>query len=380
MSLINKIKIGDVEYDVLDANYVHTDYNYTQAEKEKIANVESGAETNTIDSISVNNTPQTIDANKNVNIDLSGYQTKVDGSHKLSSDFIDDTLSTNKFVSSQEKSTWSGKQDQLTAGENITIENNVISASGGGGGNLTYIYLNGNGNAAEKKAAFQQAYDCEKSNTPYLMVGKYDNLPFVVQLNSIPSGTTGTMYGLTSPILDDTSQMSSYGVSYYAMRRFQFEIRVNSGVVSNVDMYTLFSSALNSLAQSGYYQPIGIANTTAFTPTSNYNLVHKKYVDDKVNSYNPYFDITFTYDELNDTYSIDKTKAQILAAISGNKVLRIVNDTSTYLCNIVNAEDDFVFISAMFFEVESITMQNLSVVIDGNEIEATVNYVQLKAA
>lgn len=39
-------------------------------------------------------------------IDLSGYQTKIDSSHKLSSDLVDDTNQTNKFVTENEKTTW----------------------------------------------------------------------------------------------------------------------------------------------------------------------------------------------------------------------------------------------------------------------------------
>ena len=36
-------------------------------------------------------------------VDLSGYQTKIDSSHKLESDLVDDTNSTHKFVTSEEK-------------------------------------------------------------------------------------------------------------------------------------------------------------------------------------------------------------------------------------------------------------------------------------
>ena len=61
-------------------------------------------------------------------IDLSGYQTKIDSTHKLSSDLVDDTGNTNLFVTSSEKTAWNGKQDALTAGTNITISSNTISA------------------------------------------------------------------------------------------------------------------------------------------------------------------------------------------------------------------------------------------------------------
>lgn len=46
-------------------------------------------------------------------VDLSGYQTKIDSTHKLNADLVDDTNSTNKFVTTSEKSTWNGKQDVI---------------------------------------------------------------------------------------------------------------------------------------------------------------------------------------------------------------------------------------------------------------------------
>ena len=44
-------------------------------------------------------------------VDLSGYQTKIDSTHKLNSDLVDDTNQTNKFVTATEKTTWNNKSD-----------------------------------------------------------------------------------------------------------------------------------------------------------------------------------------------------------------------------------------------------------------------------
>lgn len=64
---------------------------------------------------------------------LSTKQDTIDGSHKLSADLISDG-STNKTVTSTEKTTWSGKQDALVSGTNIkTINNESIL----GNGNIT---------------------------------------------------------------------------------------------------------------------------------------------------------------------------------------------------------------------------------------------------
>lgn len=46
--------------------------------------------------------------------DISGKQDKIDDTHKLSSDLVDDTNKTHKFVSASEKSTWNAKQDAIS--------------------------------------------------------------------------------------------------------------------------------------------------------------------------------------------------------------------------------------------------------------------------
>lgn len=88
---------------VQDADYHHTDNNYTTAEKNKLAGIEAGAEVN------VNadwNAAAGTDSEILNKPDLSVYATKTE----VASDLAD-------------------KQDKLTAGSNITITNNVISAT-----------------------------------------------------------------------------------------------------------------------------------------------------------------------------------------------------------------------------------------------------------
>jgi len=55
---------------VSDANYVHTDANYTLGEKGKLASIESGAEENVIETIKVNGVAQTV-TNKEVDLTVS---------------------------------------------------------------------------------------------------------------------------------------------------------------------------------------------------------------------------------------------------------------------------------------------------------------------
>ena len=58
-------------------------------------------------------------------------QDVIDSSHKLSADLVDDTSTTNKFVTATDISNWNGKQAGLVSGTNIkTINNTTILGSG----------------------------------------------------------------------------------------------------------------------------------------------------------------------------------------------------------------------------------------------------------
>ena len=91
------------------------------------AAINSGANTTNIGQIATNTTA------------IAGKQNTIDSSHKLSSDLIDDTSSTNKFVTSTDKTTWNNKSvvsvsDTGTSADEvkyITINGTEKKLSGG---------------------------------------------------------------------------------------------------------------------------------------------------------------------------------------------------------------------------------------------------------
>lgn len=58
---------------------------------------------------------------------LLAKQNTIDSLHKLSADLVDDTSTTNKFVTASDITNWNGKQDALTAGTGIDITSGIIS-------------------------------------------------------------------------------------------------------------------------------------------------------------------------------------------------------------------------------------------------------------
>ena len=60
---------------------------------------------------------------------VSWLQTEITNDNKLSADLVDDTSTTNKFVTAADKSAWSGKQDALTAWQWINITGSTIKTT-----------------------------------------------------------------------------------------------------------------------------------------------------------------------------------------------------------------------------------------------------------
>lgn len=121
---------------------------YTDAEKNKLAGIESGAQVNTVTSVNGQTgaviTPDTtyglVTTTAN-GLMASTDKVKLNGIAANANNYVHPSAhpatmitqdSNNRFVTDVEKQAWNGKQNALTAGENITIENNVISATGAG--------------------------------------------------------------------------------------------------------------------------------------------------------------------------------------------------------------------------------------------------------
>lgn len=237
---------------------------------------------------------------------LNAKQNTITSSNKLDSDLVDDTNSTNKFVTSAEKNAWNGKQDELTAGENITIVNNVISASGGSSTTKIYEIIN----TTNKQHFFNF------NNRPLTFANESTTKPvFIEQLTTILQDIYDNQITQAIICLRDnnlTSPITGYGADFigyintrniaegYTISTFStyftrinsfntgtqtpfltidcvqlsFGFRINDGVVS---ITNLTVSGGNDLLLS-------TNNTSIYTPVGDYNPATKKYVDSAISS------------------------------------------------------------------------------------------------
>lgn len=117
---------------VKDASYVHTDNNYTIEDANKLKGVESGADVNKIESISVNGAIQTISDTKSVDINVptgtladkdSISETELDTTLKEKIDGKADSSSVPKKISDLTNDSGFQTEAQVTAAVNKAVAN-----------------------------------------------------------------------------------------------------------------------------------------------------------------------------------------------------------------------------------------------------------------
>lgn len=217
-------------------------------------------------------------------VDLSGYQTLIDSSHKLSSDLVDDTNNTNLFVNSTEKATWNGKSDfsgsynDLTNkpelsdfGELINVynSNNAFVFSGKKKG----IYVIG-----KRTTATDGFYYKKDNNSNAELIN--DITPFfitiITPLDEIGTPSENTYFAN----LICVSAVASRNGRYEALR---FYINNQGNIQYDTETPNIFG--ITSKQQTFWGQKIFSMipkqdGTTA--PTNNAEFTNKKYVDDQV--------------------------------------------------------------------------------------------------
>ena len=128
---------------------------------------------------------------------IYGLQNEITQNNKLSSDLVDDSNHTNKFVSASDKTAWNGKQDALVSGTNIKTINNQsilgsgnISISGGGGGSVD---IDGSSITKNSDDEIQTVgvIDNNSGNTNKIWTGTLQ------QYNAIQNKDANTLYYIT---------------------------------------------------------------------------------------------------------------------------------------------------------------------------------------
>ena len=220
-------------------------------------------------------------------VDLTDYYTKEETDEKLNN-----------------------KQDILTPGDNITIENNVISASGGEKNFLvittpTHIILSSSSNTTTNLTDFNK-----DEVLTYLNTGSYDK-PIILKSDLNNDGYQKTfIFNVTNiQVQYNRFQYATdciYQTTNYPYDRVLLEINP-SGTYPN---YTNVSAAVYVYYRGNIIKTTDVLlrdNKSSYVPTDEYNPATKKYVDDNKYTLPVASADTLGGIMLGDQYSVDTT-------------------------------------------------------------------------
>lgn len=169
---------------------------------------------------------------------------------------------------------------QYEAGENITIDGNVISASGG---SCRVYNIDTTSNLSDKNIYFET----DVLNEVNEIINKNLDNTFILFINFTKNANKLKFeFNFKTP----TSNVSNVSGSVYGVyeaseqdRKKKFTIKYDKYSNGTI-LVTQFSSTTNPLYELTKDDVLTKTNTTSYTPTSDYNPATKKYVDDAISS------------------------------------------------------------------------------------------------
>lgn len=331
MSKINKIRVENVTYDVQDntSGYITKDVNNLTNYELKVStannilvSIDSSTYVMTMSLRNSNNevlNTQTVDlpletmvvggtydsTNKKIVLELkngttidvpvgdliNGLQSEITNANKLDASLVDDSLSTNKFVTSAEKTTWNNKSDfsgnynDLTNKPTIPDVSNYYSKSDIDQRlPILTIFLNKQDIYTYQSLSIT---DEETLTSASNVINKFYSLGnkngFLLNLLNGGGAVNSQMF-VSNTRLD--GQYVSYTFNavptYFDGLYYGRKLTIKGNWVNNI-----FTATLVNTEDGGTFKPKNYLeknNTTSFTPTNDYNPATKKYVDDLVAS------------------------------------------------------------------------------------------------
>lgn len=277
MSTINKIKKDGISYDIEDKTAREELVN--KANKNEIPVVPTKVSELENDSNFINEIPF-----------IPTKVSELENDSRFITEYIeeDPTVPNHvKQITEENITNWNNKQEPLTAGENISIEGNVISASGGGEKIINEYIWDGKqvDSSSVDYPMFQEiltkiingedvivyirvTIDDYRKNllVPMICQGYSSNMTYMRFENYIPYLLSG-MEGVDI---------------YYASFVLNFDSDKNVAIVNAVNTAIYKTMKPYDGNSNLNWGALSINNSHSYTPTNNYHPATKKYVDDSI--------------------------------------------------------------------------------------------------
>lgn len=269
------------------------------------------------------------------------YNVDADGNNYAYSGTAWDKLSgtidlTNYLTKDEINTALALKQDKLTAGDNITITNNVISAADGT--EINIMYHDFEAPTSWPRANIRESSDnyinitlsLTDNDKQYLLdIVKYmhtNNKKVLLFANFVDYDGESSVGNINFVILCDIPKYNHS--DFYILNNFYSTYLKNQFNEASSDILSIYNrgSIIFTYDSETTYNPVSFStmsitgytarllsenNTVSYTPTGDYNPATKKYVDDSVKtSLIPYY----TYESTN-SYNMDETDNSFISSI-----------------------------------------------------------------
>nr|DAT77104.1 MAG TPA: hypothetical protein [Caudoviricetes sp.] len=163
-----------------------------------------------------------------------------------------------------------GKQNILTAGDNIKLENDIISSE-------VPVYIVQYNKLDEAGLILKKVFELYKAGTEFQLILK-DGIS-IYQLTKIyDSSSAGTVsFYFADPEL--SGALTKYGINYLTVEYFNLFLYLNDNSVRRSRHFSYTFQRGDSTIW-----PLGAKNTEEYIPIGDYNPSTKKYVDDSIKS------------------------------------------------------------------------------------------------
>lgn len=194
----------------------------------------------------------------------------------------------NYYTKTETNALLNDKQDTLTAGDNITIENNVISATGGGSTYfLTTPFTTATASTSlnsDDIATLNKVIDDYRAGKDFVLIAKKMMFKTNNSITQYSYNVIGNVRGSNKTFYIDFYRSTGAGTNAYPIS-FADNSLVRTITLNNVSTPANISSASlpTQPTVNSNDNIITTGNTTSYNVTGDYNPAHKKYVDDTIN-------------------------------------------------------------------------------------------------
>jgi len=224
-----------------------------------------------------------------------GLQAEITANNKLSSDLVDDTNATNLFVTSDEKTTWNGKQNALSF-DSVPTENSTNPVTSGG---VYAFVVQGLGNKVDKvqgKGLSTEDYTTAEKNKLANIDANIDSTPTSGSTHPVSSG------GVYDALGNKVDKVSGKGLStedFTAMYKAWLDASMQSplnhnGIFRGKDLTNIYTiDEMYSMIHSGNFDDLFLGDyiNVSITTTLPDETVKTETVGLMIAVFNPYYNV-----------------------------------------------------------------------------------------